>query len=478
MASAAIASPHYVRIAESMIGQMERGVLRAGDRAPSLRKLSMQHHVSVTTALQSYMWLENRGYLEARPRSGFFVRQPFAKEIPEPKFEACIARERSLGMDDILEDVFTAANDPANIGFGAGCASPELFPVRRLNLNLRRIIHRDPLHSSRYDFPPGVEVLRRQIARRAAHIDPNLSLRDVVITDGALEAVSLGLRAAAKPGDAIAVESPTYFGVLANIASMGMKIVEIPTHPQDGMDLNELERAIKKHRIKACVTMPNCHNPLGYVLPDKHKRALADLTGRANVAVIEDDVYGDLAADSLRPRTVKSFDKKGLVILCSSFSKTLPPGYRTGWILAGRFRADVERLKFVTTVASSSLSQRVIADFLESGGYDRHLKRLRTAIAAQVESVRQAIARYFPQGTRISRPAGGHLLWVELPPKTDSMKLYQMALAQHITILPGSVFCCGNRYRNYIRINCGHTWSEKYERALLRLGQLAAQAIG
>jgi DNA-binding transcriptional MocR family regulator len=476
MATAAAASPHYVRIAENLIGQMERGVLRAGDRAPSLRELSRQQRVSVTTALQSYMWLENRGYLEARARSGFFVRQPFASEIPEPQFEVSSARERSLGVDDIMQDVFSAANDPAAIGFGAGCASPDLFPSRRLNLNLRRIIHRDPLHSSRYDFPPGSEQLRRQIARRASDIEPGVSLRDVVITDGALEAVSLGLRAVARPGDAIAVESPTYFGILANIASMGMKIIEIPTHPQEGMDLNELERAIRKHRIKACVTMPNCHNPLGYVLPDKHKRALADLTGRANVAVIEDDVYGDLASDGTRPRTVKSFDKKGLVILCSSFSKTLPPGFRVGWIIAGRFRAEVERLKFVTTVASNSLGQRVVADFLESGGYDRHLKRLRTAIALQVENVRQAIARYFPAGTRISRPAGGHLLWVELPPKTDSLKLYQAALAEHITILPGPVFCCGNRYRNYIRINCGHKWSEVYERALLKLGRLASEA--
>ncbi len=468
----------YVRIAESLIGQMEGGVLRAGDRAPSLRKLSTQHRVSVTTALQSYIWLENRGYLEARPRSGFFVRQPFASEIPEPKFQAGSARERTPGMDDILSDVFAAANDPANIGFGAGCASPELFPIRRLNLNLRRIVHRNPAHSSRYDVPPGLESLRRQIARRAAHIDQSISLRDVVITDGALESVSLGLRATARSGDAIAVESPTYFGILANIASMGMKIVEIPTHPQDGMDLDELERAIRKHRIKAVVTMSNCHNPLGYVLPDKHKRALAELTGRANVAVIEDDVYGDLAADGTRPSTVKSFDKKGLVILCSSFSKTLPPGYRVGWILAGRFRAEVERLKFVTTVASNSLSQRVVADFLESGGYDRHVKRLRAEVAGQVESVRTAIARYFPAGTRISRPAGGHLLWVELPPKTNSMKLYEAALTEHITILPGPVFCCANRFSNYIRINCGHTWSEKYERALVKLGRLAGEIRG
>ena len=475
-AKAKPSTPQYVRIAEILIGQMERGVLRPGDRAPSLRKLSQQQRVSVTTALESYMWLENRGYLEARARSGFFVRQPYSVEIPEPKFEAGSARERKLGLNAILSDVFLTANDPANVGFGAGCASPELFPVRRLNLNLRRIVHRNPAHSSLYDFPPGLEQLRRQIARRVSYLAPGIGPGDVVITSGALEAVTLGLRAVARPGDAIAVESPTYFGILGSIASIGMKIVEIPAHPQDGMDLNELERAIRKHRIKACVTMPNCHNPLGYVLPDQHKRELADLAARTNMAVIEDDVYADLAASDVRPRTIKSFDRKGLVILCSSFSKTLPAGYRVGYAIAGKFREDIERLKFVTNLATSSLSQRVVADFLGSGGYDRHLRRLRTSIAAQVETVRQAIARYFPPGTRISRPAGGHLLWVELPARTDSMHLYESALAERITILPGTVFCCGNRFRNYVRINCGYEWSEKHERALLRLGRLASEA--
>ena len=352
----------YVRIAEDLIGQMERGVLRAGDRAPSLRKLSTQQRVSVTTALQSYMWLENRGYLEARPRSGFFVRQPFASEIPEPKFQAGSARQRTLGMDDILSDVFAAANDPANIGFGAGCASPELFPVRRLNLNLRRIVHRNPLHSSRYDFPPGVEGLRRQIARRAVHIDQGLSLRDVVITDGALEAVSLGLRAAAQPGDAIAVESPTYFGILANIASMGMKIVEIPTHPQDGMDLDELERAIRKHKIKAVVTMPNCHNPLGFVLPDKHKRALAELTGRANIAVIEDDVYGDLAADGVRPRTVNvSIRRDGdpVLVFFEDTAAGISGGLDTGGTFSRRRRTPEVRHDCCEQLVVTAGSRRV-----------------------------------------------------------------------------------------------------------------------
>jgi DNA-binding transcriptional MocR family regulator len=255
-----------------------------------------------------------------------------------------------------------------------------------------------------------------------------------------------------------------------------MKIVEIPTHPQDGMDLERLESAIRKHRIKACITMSNCHNPLGYVLSDEYKKALADLTARHNVAVIEDDVYGDLAYESPRPRTVKSFDKKGLVMLCSSFSKTLPPGLRVGWVMPGRFQAEVERLVFLSTVATSTLSQMAVAEFLASGAYDRHVKRLNAAFASRVDIVRQAIARYFPEGTRVTRPAGGLLLWVELPRKTDALKLYRAALAERIAILPGRIFSTSNRFRNHIRLNCGQTWSEAHERALVRLGRLCEDA--
>jgi DNA-binding transcriptional MocR family regulator len=465
-------APLYVRIAESLSQQVAHGALRPGDRVPSLRQLSQQQHVSMATALQAYMWLENRGYLEARPQSGFYVRTPFAKLIPEPQFEANPCDPTALGTTAVLTEIIEAAADPANVPLGAGWTSPELFPNRKLNLILRQIVRRQPLHSANCDFPPGLEALRHQIARRAFSQGCQISPRDVMITSGAQEAINLCLRAVAKPGDVIAVESPTYFGILQSAASLQMKVVEISTHPTGGMDLDELEQAIRKHGVKACVTMTNCHNPLGYVLPDNHKQALVELTSRRNVAVIEDDIYGDLTFHGPRPLTAKSFDRKGLVLLCSSFSKVVSPGYRIGWVSAGRFRTEVERLKFITSVASPALPQLVIAEFLSSGGYDRHLNRLRARLAGQVEAVRQAAFKYFPKGTRISRPAGGHLLWIELPRKIDAMKLYRAALKEHISLLPGPIFSATGRYKNYIRLNAGIAWSDTCDRALADLGKL------
>lgn len=477
MAAAVTSTPLYVRIAETLAHQMARGTLRPGDRVPSLRDLSRQQRVSISTALQAYLWLETRGYLEARPQSGFYVRAPFSSLIPEPQFETVKTQPTPIGPEAVLTDVIHALNNPDNVPFGAGSASPELYPNRRLNMILRRIVHRQPHHSMRYDFPPGSEPLRRQIARRAIAAGCGFSPRDVIVTCGAQEGINLALRAVARPGDAIAVEGPTYFGILQSAGSMGMKVIEIPTHPQDGMNLEELEAAIRKHRVKACVSMSNCHNPLGYVLSDKYKKSLAELTARWDVPLIEDEVYSDLAFNGVRPRSMKSFDRKGNVLVCSSFSKILCPGYRLGWVVAGRFRAEIERLKMLSSVATASLPQMVVAEFLETGGYDRHLKKLRSTLRLQVEGVRQAISKYFPQGTRISKPAGGYMLWVELPGRLNAVKLYRAALAQHITIIPGTIFSAGGRYRNYIRINCGHRWSEAHDRALLTLGRLCEKML-
>jgi DNA-binding transcriptional MocR family regulator len=469
------AAPLYLRISGDLTKQMASGALRAGDRVPSLRQLSRQMRVSITTALQAYLWLESRGYLESRPRSGFFVRTPFARLISIPQYESRKPQPTEVTTDAVLSDVISAANDPANVPFGVACANPDTYPTRRLNLILRRIVREHPHHSARYDF--GSDALRRQIARRSIAMRCAFSPSDVTITSGGLEAINLALRAVARPGDVIAVESPTYFGILGSAASLNMKVVEIPTHPQEGMDLGELERAIRRHHVKACVVMTNCHNPLGYVLPDRIKKSLVEVTSRHGVAIIEDDVYGDLAYSGSRPLPLKAFDRNDLVLLCSSYSKSLSPGYRTGWLAAGRFRKVIERLKLLTTVATPSLSQLVVAEFLESGGYDRHLRRMQSEFARQADLVRHATATHFPEGTRITSPAGGHMLWVELPPRVNAMKLYRAALDRHISILPGPVFSATGRFKNYIRINCGGGLSPAHDRALATVGRLCERSM-
>lgn len=464
--------PLYVGVAERIREQIARGALRQGDRAPSLRRVSAQNRISMSTAIQAYQLLESQGHLEARPKSGYFVRLPAAEPIPEPRAEARAARISVPIHHAILRDAVAAANDPDCIPFGAACISPELFPNQRLNRILRGVLAKHPRHGVRYAVPPGSEALRRQIARRSPDLGVRLGPDELTITGGALEAINLAIRAVLRPGDAIAVESPTFFSVLQVVASLGMKAVEIPTDPRNGMDLGALASAIRRHRVKACFVMTNCHNPLGYVLPDAAKEELVALTAKRGVAVIEDDIYGELVYEGPRPRTAKSYDREGLVLLCSSYSKSVSPGFRVGWIAAGRFQDEVNRLKFISNIGPPSLSQFALAEFLESGGYDRHIRSLRLKLAGQMAAMRQATARYFPEGTRITRPAGGHMLWVELPQGMDAVAVFRRALERRISILPGLIFAAGHRYRNCMRLNGGQIWSEVYERALMTVGSL------
>ena len=469
--------PLYLKVAGNIERQIRNGALRVGDRAPSIRALKRQQGVSVSTVLQAYFWLENKGWIEPRPQSGFYVRTPYEGMAPEPEFDSSRQSPTEVGVCSFINEVARNIHNPANVPLGAATASPALYPNRKLNQMIQRIVRENPNHSAEYTVPSGVEELRHQIARRSSGFGCSFAPREIVVTCGAMEALMLALRATANPGDVVAIESPTYFGVLQIIESLDIKAIEIPTHPRHGMDLNMLESAIRKHRVKACLTMTNCHNPLGFVLSSDYKKELAALVARRKIALIEDDVYGDLSFDGVRPKTAKSFDREGLVLLCNSFSKVLSPGFRVGWIQPGRFQLQVEKLKFITTLNSPSLPQHVVAGFIESGGYDRHLRKLRAAFADQVQRMSQSVGRYFPEGTKVSRPAGGYVLWVELPERVDATKLYRAALAQNISIVPGVMFSPTGRFRNHIRISCGQNWSETIDRALITLGKLAEKSL-
>jgi DNA-binding transcriptional MocR family regulator len=468
----ASAVPLYARIAAGLSEQVKRGALQPGDRAPSLRRLSRQHRVSLSTAIQAYRSLEREGRLEARPKSGFFIRTPPAERIPEPAGDSRPARREKPLAQAVFDGMVSAINDPAFVPFGAGCVGPELFPNRQLGRIARRVIRRIPDVAARYVLPPGVEALRRQISRRAPDLGCRFAPDEILITNGAQEGLQIALHAVAEPGQAVAVESPTYFGAIDAARSRGLDVVEVPTHPRLGMDLDALARVLARRRIAAVLSMPNGHNPLGFVLPDLAKRALVELTARHGVPLIEDDIYGDLALAGPRPRAAKSFDREGLVILCGSFSKVLSPGLRVGWMAAGRFHGRAQRIKLTLNLAGPSLSQHVVAEFLAEGGYDRHVTRLRARLRDQMERARQAVARCFPEGTRVSRPSGGHMLWVELPFRTDAVAVFHDALAQRISVLPGPIFSPGRRFRNFLRLNAGHAWTETHERGLQRLGRI------
>jgi DNA-binding transcriptional MocR family regulator len=328
--------------------------------------------------------------------------------------------------------------------------------------------------ANRYEFPPGYSPLLREIARRSSIIEgKKVDLADIIITSGAIEGINLALRAALKPGELLAVESPTYYGLLKAAELLGVRIVEIPSDARTGIDLNSLEKAVRQYKIRCIFLMTNFQNPLGSVMPDEKKEDILSLASRYDLTIIEDDVQGDLYFGLKRPLPLKYWDKEGRVIYLSSFSKTIAPGYRLGWIRPGRLYEKVLELKFTFTASTPTLIQMAIAEYLSSGSMERHLKKLRKAFELQVSQMSHAIQEFFPSGTRLSRPMGGFLLWVELPSRVNSIELFKKSSRNGVAICPGPIFSPRGRYSNYARLSCGHPWSNDIQKAVRMLGKIA-----
>ena len=467
----------YKQLAVRISELIEHGTLRPGERVPSVRRCSAQQNVSIATVMQAYRLLESRGVIEARPQSGYYVRPPRRwSPPPEPEMYKPAPRAVRVSVSELVMQVIKAGRDPGLVRLGAAFPAPELFPIKALNRTLAAVGRRAPVAAASYEASPGNAALRVQVARRAMEAGCTLSPDDIVTTCGATEALNLCLRAVAKPGDVIAIESPTFFGILQTIESLGMRVCEIPTYPREGICLDELEARLKCCRIKACLFTLNFSNPLGSCMPDEKKKQLVKMLAARQIPLIEDDIYGNLQFEGPRPKVAKAFDEQGWVLLCDSFTKTLAPGYRIGWVAPGRFRARVEFLKFVNTGATAALPQMAIAEFLQNGGYDHHLRKIRRLYATQMRSMTEAISRYFPEGTKVTRPSGGMCLWIELPPQIDALAVFHAALAAKISIAPGPIFSAKQKFRNFIRLNCGNPWSEAVEGAIRSLGQICHSA--
>jgi DNA-binding transcriptional MocR family regulator len=465
----------YERVALRISELIEHGTLRPGERVPSVRRYSEQQDVSIATVTQAYRMLEDQGLIEARPQSGYYVRARRWTPPPEPEIYRPAPRAVKVQVADLVLQVVKAARDPRLVRLGATLPNLDLFPTKELVRTMASVGRRHPIAANSYDPPPGNPALRLQVARRALEAGCTLSPDDIITTFGATEALNLCLRAVAKPGDVIAIESPTFFGILQIIESLGMRVCEIPTYPREGICLDELEERLKCCRVKACVFSTNFSNPLGSCMPDEKKQKLVELITKYEVPLIEDDIYGNLAFGPKRPRVAKAYDEDGWVLLCDSFTKTLTPGARVGWVAPGRFHAKVEFLKYVSTSCSAALPQMGIAEFLSTGGFDHHLRRIRKFYFAQMHRMTEAISRYFPEGTKLTRPAGGMCLWVELPAPVNALKVYERALADKISIAPGPLFSAKQRFENFIRLNFGNPWSETIEKAMVRLGNIIAE---
>lgn len=462
----------YQEVADRIEQLIAKRALKMGDKLLSVRALSKEQGISLSTAFQAYYHLESKGLIEARPQSGYYVTFSPEQllEIPmsgEPSDEAV-----PVTIDEMISSVYQDLRSDKLLNFSLGSPSPELLPAAKLNKSVMQALRDSKDSCLGYEHIQGNARLRKQIARQSFNWGGSLGEEDIVVTAGCMEALSLSLKAITKPGDAVAIDSPTYFAIFQVMESLGLKVVEIPNDPSTGINLDCLESSIRKFNIKACLLVCNFNNPVGSCLSDEKKKKLVDMLGKFNVPLIEDDIYGELYFGKVRPRTCKSFDRKGLVIQCGSFSKSLAPGYRIGWAVPGRYKEAVIRLKRMNNVSTNTLAQSAIAGFLENGRYELHLRHLRKALYTQCLRYMQAICDYFPESTRVTRPAGGFALWVECEKGVDTFKLHKRALKAGIGIAPGQIFSSQGKFENFFRISFGIPFTPKVEHGLKTLGEL------
>ena len=464
----------YQTLADQTARLIHDGVLRPGDKLPSVRQACQRQGVSPVTVTQAYYLLESQGLIEARPKSGYFVRARLGQRLPEPEMSHPVGGSTTLQVSDFIFQMLDSVRDPAIVPLGSSFPSPHLFPLEKLGRFLASAArHLDPL-ATVTDLPPGHEELRRQIALRYLTHGANVSPQEIVITSGAMEGLNLCLQAVTRPGDLIAIESPTFYAGLQASERLGLNVIEIPSHPREGVNLAALEAALRHHPIRACLFMLNFANPTGSLLSDERKRDLLALLHRYQVPLIEDDVYAELHFQPTPPRCSKADDAAGLVMHVSSFSKCLAPGYRLGWVAAGRFAQALQRQKLATSLATTIPVQHALADYLKHGGYEHHLRQLRQRLMAQEAQLVDQIERHFPAGTRLARPQGGYFLWLELPRAIDTLQLHQQALAQGISLAPGPIFSAKREFTHYLRLNFGHPDQGQQENAIRILGEMIA----
>jgi len=461
----------YTEIADGIASQIRNGVLKTGDRLPSVRMMCQEHQVSMNTAKRVFLELESQSLIESKPQSGYFVSRLMSVKLPLPGVSRPSLIANNDEPDELISRVYENMGKKGFTFFSIGIPSGDLLPQAKLKKEIINATRELKEGGTEYEELQGNLKLRRMIAVRSLQWGGNLSENDLITTNGGMNALSFCLMALGKPGDTIAIESPCYPGILQLAHGLGLNVLELPTHPTTGIEIEALRKVIPQ--IDLCLLIPNFNSPLGSCMPDENKKEIVRMLSENRIPLIEDDVYGDLYFGPSRPKCCKSFDRDGNVLYCSSISKTLAPGYRVGWIAPGRYKDKIMKLKLLHSTSSISIVNEAVANFLKSGRYEKHLHQMRKALQNNYQNYVQTIADYFPEGTKTSRPQGGLSLWVEFDKSIRTTELYDLAIKQNISIAPGRMFTLQDQFENCMRLCIGLPWTEETRLCLQKVGTLA-----
>ena len=453
-------------MAHTLADDIRQGRYLPGSKIPSIRSLSRRLKVSISTITQAYTLLEDQGFVNSRPQSGYFVRDNIQTHTPpisrgtEPK---------PVTKLDIICRLLEGAKDKNLINLGSAMADNSFLPFRALQTHAQKVMRFSRDDAFTFSLPPGLLDLRQIISQRMLDANVRSHADDIIITTGATQALDLCLRTCTQPNDIIALESPCYYGYLRMASQLNLKVVEIPTDPNEGISFDALKLALQQWPIKAIVLSSRFSNPTAALIPKEKQKQLYDLVCSHKVPLIEDDVYGELGYATTPYGTIKQFDKKGLIMFCSSYTKTLSSGLRVGWCLPGRYYDQVLETQQCGTWGISSMAQLTLESYLRQGHYDKHLRQLRSMTEENTFRVANFLKNSFSGESLVSTPKGSFLLWFCMPQNINVDKVQKYALERGINLAPGSLFSNTSHFDSYLRINCALPWKEKLEPALIKL---------
>lgn len=456
------------------------GTYPVGSRLPSVRALSERWSLAINTVIAAYRRLEQEGLILAEPRAGFRVL-PASCARDQPRPLAALDLPAPVNLCDLMTRAMANREVPGMVSLGMAVPRPALLPLPALQRQFGRIARTDPSAFTTYDGPLGRPELRGAIARRMTLVGAIIDPDKILITNGAQEGLVLALRAVCPPGSCVAIESPAYHGVIQAIAALGLQCLEIPSSSVTGLSVDALRLALDDHPIAAVVCTATFSNPAGGTIPQASLKELVGICSKRGIPLIDDDTYGDLAHDGNRPagclaQTMGSRDRAGAVIHIGSWSKTIAPGLRLGFVIGGRWHDKIHMQKVAMNIATATAPQLAVAALLDSGDYDRHWQRTRIRVRTHMRRCAEQILANFPMGTRVSEPAGGLVLWVEMPESVDSDRLYADGIRARVCVAPGAVFSARKRYQHHLRLT-GAWYDSEVEQAIARLGALASHQV-
>lgn len=380
---------------------------------------------------------------------------------------------------DAVGAILKAAADPKIISFAGGLPAPELFPVKEMKAAVDKVFDEHGQEAMQYGAAKGVTALRQAIqqhVKEKENVDSELD--NVLVTTGSEQALDLVGKAFVNPGDTVLVEQPTYLCALDVFRSYGANFASVEMD-EDGMKMDTLEEALKANpNTKLIYTVPNFQNPTGRTMTEERRKQLAELAEKYDVYVLEDNPYGEIRFAGQHVPAVKSFDKSGHVLHMSTFSKTLAPGFRLGWLVADKNVVNkLTVLKQSADLHTDNLAQFAVAQFFADNDVDAHVKEISALYGKRKDLMLEGIKKYFPEGVKYTDPEGGMFLWVEVPGVDDTVELFKECLEHDVAFVPGDPFFAGEVQPGAFRLNYSNMKEDQIEVGLKRLGAALTAAV-